>query len=149
MKIKRIVYTLILSIVIITLVNPKLCFAARKPLLHEVDGSGYTEEEYEDVDTPIEGNDDIGLPTLDESFKPTASLGSASSMVSTILSILIVLGIVATVIGIALIGFGSILGSASEKAEAQTKIVGIVVAGILITSGCSIAKILISIAEKI
>ena len=70
-------------------------------------------------------------------------------MVSTVLSVLIVLGIVATVIGIALIGFGAILGSAGEKADAQAKMIGIVVAGVLITGGCGIAKMLISMAEKI
>ena len=49
----------------------------------------------------------------------------------------------------ALIGFGTILGSANEKAQGQEKYVGLVIAALLITGGSVLAKLIINIAESI
>ena len=91
------------------------------------------------------------MPTLGD-YAPTLNLstgGKAMTVVSTILGYLQVLGAISVVIGLALIGFNSILGSAEEKAEGQEKYVGIVVAALLIGGGSTIAKFLISFAEKL
>lgn len=94
-----------------------------------------------------------GLPNLDDTgYKPTVSLstgGSAFNIITQILSVLTVVGIIAVVIAIALIGFNTILGSASEKADYQQKLVGVVIAGIFMIAGSTIAKFIISIAENI
>ena len=93
---------------------------------------------------------DIGLPNLEGNYRPTVQMGQSSiNIVSTILSILTAVGIVIAVVGIALIGFNSILGSASEKAAGQEKYVGIVIASLLITGGSIIAKFIINFAENL
>lgn len=87
---------------------------------------------------------------MDGGYKPSANLGGTSkNIVVTILNILTVLGIVAVVIGIALVGFGTILGSASEKAIAKEKYVGLLIAAIVITAGSTIAKVLVKVAENL
>lgn len=102
------------------------------------------------TDTSIKGDSSTGLPQLDGGYKPSANLGGTSkNIVVTILNILTVLGIVAVVIGIALVGFGTILGSASEKAIAKEKYVGLLIAAIVITAGSTIAKVLVKVAENL
>ena len=91
-------------------------------------------------------------PDLDK-FEPTADLGAedgkAMNIIETILSVLMVLGIIATVIGLALIGFNSILGSASEKAISQEKYVGIVIAALIIVGASTLAKFIMNFAQNI
>ena len=82
-------------------------------------------------------------------FKPTPDNSSTvTTKVSTILSWLIVIGVIAAVIIIAIIGFSFIMGSSSEKAVAKEKFIGILVGAVLITFGSAIAKIIISVAES-
>ena len=90
-----------------------------------------------------------GLPSLSD-FEPQISMGSQSkSIISGILGALTVIGIIAIVLSIAIIGFNTILGSASEKAAGQEKYGGLVIAAVLITSGSIIARLIISLAENI
>ena len=85
-----------------------------------------------------------------EDYKPTIQSGTkVVSIVSSLLSVLTVLGVVCVVIVIALIGFNEILGSAEQKAEAQGKLVGIIIAVLMITSGSVLARFIISFAESI
>lgn len=82
-------------------------------------------------------------------FKPTPDNSSTvTTKVSTILSWLIVIGVIVAVIIIAIIGFSFIMGSSSEKAVAKEKFIGILVGAVLITFGSAIAKIIISVAES-
>ena len=161
MKINKIFYTIILLIMLVMIINPSRCFALGGPHKNQVmvnDGGGGGapgsetgvppgENPSTTPSTTVTGDPDQNLPTLDDRFKPEADLGSGQSMVEIILSILTVIGVLAVVIGIALIGFGSILGSAGEKAEAQTKLVGIVIAGIIIMCGSMLARTIMSLAE--
>ena len=112
--------------------------------------TGEDETDYKGPSAPdVKGDTKTGLPSLNNNFKPTASItGTAKSTVELILGVLQVVGIVAVVVGIGLIGFNTILGSAGEKAIAQEQYVGIVIAAVVITAGSTIAKFLINAAEK-
>ena len=90
------------------------------------------------------------LPTLDK-FKPgPVDMGTkATNIIVTILSIMRVLGVIALVIGATLIGFGTIIGSASQKAEGQGKYVGLVIAAVILIGGTSVAKMIIEAASTI
>ena len=88
------------------------------------------------------------LPDLDQ-YKPTASMGTKSkNIVTTILNVMTVIGVIAIVVWMAMIGFGTILGSAGDKAAGKEKYIGLVVASILLIAGSSIAKLIISVAES-
>ena len=122
MKITKIVYKIMIIIAVIIMCSSSICFAG------------------------VEN----GKPNLEGNYRPTVQMGSNSkNIVSTILGVLTVLGIGIGVIGIALIGFNSILGSASEKAAGQEKYVGIVIAALLITGGSVIARFIINFAENL
>ena len=71
----------------------------------------------------------------------------AKGMLENILGVLQVIGVIATVVVISIIGFKTILGSASEKAFEKNKFIGILIAVIMITSGITIAKFIISAVE--
>ena len=129
MKVMKLLYKIMLVIVAIIICSSSICYAT--------DNEGIISN--------------TGLPDLNnDSYKPTAQIGDSTvTMVSTILSVLTGLGIVAVIIGIALIGFNTILGSASEKAVNQEKYVGILIAALLITGGSVIAKFFINFAENL
>lgn len=133
----KILYKIILILALIIMCTSSICYAEQElPDIHDGGGKGI-----------ITGD---GLPDLDGNYKPTVQMGDSSkNIVSTILGILTVLGIVVGVVGIALIGFNTILGSASEKAAGQEKYVGIVIAALLITGGSVIAKFIINFAENL
>lgn len=98
----------------------------------------------------IIANTTISLGLTYDNFRPgITGAANAIELVEKIISVLLVIGIVATVILLAVVGFTSILGSASEKAAAQEKYMGFVVGAILITSISAVAKFIISIAENI
>lgn len=82
-------------------------------------------------------------------YEPTIDTNPiAKGMLQKILAILQVIGVIATVIAIALAGFKTILGSASEKAMEKEKYMGILIAAIMITSGITIARFIISAVES-
>ena len=98
----------------------------------------------------IIANTTISLGITFENFKPQITgATNAIDLVEKILSVLFVVGIVVTVVLLAVVGFTSILGSASEKAAAQEKYMGFAIGAILITSISAVAKFIISIAENI
>lgn len=82
-------------------------------------------------------------------YEPTIKTNPiAKGMLQKILAILQVIGVIATVIAIALVGFKTILGSASEKAIEKEKYMGILIAAIMITSGITIARFIIIAVES-
>ena len=88
-----------------------------------------------------------GIPNTGE-YQPTIKTNPITrGMLQQILGILQVIGIIGIVIAIVMLGFKILLGSASDKAIEKEKIGGILIATILITSGISIAKFIISIME--
>ena len=65
------------------------------------------------------------------------------------LGVLTGVGIILIVVSIALLGYNTILGSASEKAFSQEKLVGLVIAAAVLTCGSVIAKMIASIAYSL
>jgi len=81
-------------------------------------------------------------------YEPTIKENPISKgMLQKILGVLQVIGIIGTVVAIALIGFKTMLGSASEKAVEKEKYIGILIAVVMITSGITIAKFIIAVVE--
>ena len=93
------------------------------------------------------GSSNLNINTSD--YKPgTPTLGTTTSQkVGIILSALQAVGAIGIVVAIALIGFDMILGSASEKAISKEKMIGILMAAIMITGGTTIAKVIVNIAN--
>lgn len=87
------------------------------------------------------------VPSIDSGYKPTAQGGEIINATNTILGIIIAIGAILITVFIALTGFGMILGSAEEKAVSKEKFAGYLIAAIILTSGATIAKIIINIAE--
>lgn len=143
MKTMKILYKTILMILLIIMCTSNMCYAEQElPDTH--DGGGTTTE------SDSTGGIGSGLPDLDSGYAPTVQMGdSFKGRISTVLGVLTILGVIGTAVGLALIGLGTILGSASEKAANQEKYVGIVIAAILITGASVIAKFIISFAENI
>lgn len=141
MKINKILNKIIILAICIIMCTCSTCFAKEESPT-DFDGG--------EISSSRVGSS-VGLPNLnDNGYKPTLSSGDrATAIISKILGVLTVIGIIAIVIAIALIGFGTVLGSASQKAENQGKYVGILIAAGLITGGSIIARMIISVAEAI
>lgn len=92
-----------------------------------------------------------GLPNLgDPNYRPTVQLeGTPKTIIATILGVLQAIGGILIVISIALIGFNTIMGSASEKAIAKEKFVGLFIAAVVILGGSTLAKMIASVAESL
>lgn len=156
-KINKIGFKVILIMMLIVMCNSCIAYAANNDPMQSIlkddsSGSGASNQTpaTNSENKTVQGNDNLGLPNLDSSYKPTISTGDTTlGIISKLLGVLQVLGVIAIVVSIAIMGFGSILGSAGEKAAGQEKMVGIVVAAALITGGSIIAKLLISFAENI
>ena len=83
-----------------------------------------------------------------DDYKPEINSSDRfNSIVGFILGILQVLGLILMVIGIAIIGLKTILGSADEKAEYQGKAIGILVGAAIIFGISTITKFIISVIE--
>ena len=83
-----------------------------------------------------------------DDYKPEINSSDRfNNIVGSILGILQVLGIILMVIGIAIIGLKTILGSADEKAEYQGKTIGILVGAAIIFGISTITKFIISVIE--
>lgn len=120
MKINKILYKIIITTFLIIMCTSCICMAT--------------------------GN---GLPNLnDEGYKPVANLdGTPKTIVSKILGALQAIGGILIVISIALIGFNTIMASANDKAVAQEKYIGLLVAALVITFGSTLARAIASVAE--
>lgn len=141
MKIIKILYQIILILMLIIIVNTSICYAA--PFEENAFGGE------EGSSTFVTGDDENGLPDIHNGYKPSVQLGGAKSIVEKILGVLTVLGVIFIVVSIALIGFNIILGTASEKAVNQEKLIGILIAAAVLTGGSSLAQIIMKFAESI
>jgi hypothetical protein len=87
--------------------------------------------------------------TIDPSqYKPEPQQNTKmNSIVGTILGTLQVIGAFAIVLGIALVGFQILLGSANDKADGKGKAIGFIIGAIMLFSITTIAKLVISAVE--
>lgn len=105
---------------------------------------------YADIDELGGGANTEGGTTIlnPKDYQPNpVKSDSFDSKVAAILSILQVIGVITIVIGITIMGFNTILGSAEEKAVEQKKAIGVIVGAIMIFGVTTIAKFIISIVE--
>lgn len=104
----------------------------------------YWSGEYRDSESNSSSD---GIPNTGM-YEPTGDTNPiAKGMLQKTLATLQVIGVIATVIAIAFIGFKTIIGSASEKAVEKEKFIGILVAAVMITGGITIARFIISVVE--
>ena len=71
----------------------------------------------------------------------------ANSIISKVFGVLQIVGGIAIVISIALLGLNNILGSASEKAQGQGRSIGILIGAIMIFGVSTVAKFILSVVE--
>ena len=87
--------------------------------------------------------------TIDTSqYKPKPQQNTKmNSIVGTILGALQIIGGFAIVLGIAVVGFQILLGSANDKADGKGKAIGFIIGAIMLFSITTIAKLIISTVE--
>ena len=87
--------------------------------------------------------------TIDPSqYKPEPQQNTKmNSIVGTILGALQIIGAFAIVLGIAVVGFQILLGSANDKADGKGKAIGFIIGAIMLFSITTIAKLVISAVE--
>lgn len=87
--------------------------------------------------------------TIDTSqYKPKPQQNTKmNSIVGTILGALQIIGGFAIVLGIAVVGFQILLGSANDKADGKGKAIGFIIGAIMLFSITTIAKLVISAVE--
>ena len=107
------------------------------------------QKSYADSDEDSVGDSGVGSSILNtKDYEPSLEKSdSFNSKVATLLSILQVVGVIAIVIGIAIMGFNTIMGSAEEKAVEEKKAIGLIVGAVMIFGVTTIAKFIISIVE--
>ena len=107
------------------------------------------QKSYADSDEASVGDSGVGSSILNtKDYEPFLEKSdSFNSKVATLLSILQVVGVIAIVIGIAIMGFNTIMGSAEEKAVEEKKAIGLIVGAVMIFGVTTIAKFIISIVE--
>ena len=107
------------------------------------------QKSYADNDEASVGDSGVGSSILNtKDYEPSFEKSdSFNSKVATLLSILQVVGVIAIVIGIAIMGFNTIMGSAEEKAVEEKKAIGLIVGAVMIFGVTTIAKFIISIVE--
>ena len=143
---KRYLINLIIFVIlIITIINIPNQVNAVENIINVGDGIKIAE----DMPGPVGGGGGVISGEINTgSYKPTISNNSrANSMISKIFGALQVVGGIAIVISIAMIGFNSILGSADEKAQGKGKAVGILFGAIMIACVSTIAKLILSVVE--
>lgn len=151
MKIMKILYQIILIMMLIIMCDSCTCYArivGPEASLYEGETSGESSES----SSTVTGDESTGLPNIGPGYKPTVDLGdtgTSKDIIEKILGVLTVLGAISIVISIALIGFNSIMASASEKAVNQEKFVGLLIAAAVMTGGSTIAQMIIKFAESI
>ena len=107
------------------------------------------QKSYADNDEASVGDSGVGSSILNtKDYEPSFEKSdSFNSKVATLLSILQVVGVIAIVIGIAIMGFNTIMGSAEEKAVEEKKAIGLIVGAVMIFGVTTIAKFIISTIE--
>ena len=107
------------------------------------------QKSYADIDEASVGDSGVGNSILNpKDYEPSPQKSdSFNSKVATLLSILQVVGVITIVIGIVIMGFNTIMGSAEEKAVEEKKAIGLIVGAVMIFGVTTIAKFIISIVE--
>ena len=107
------------------------------------------QKSYADSDEASVGDSGVGSSILNtKDYEPFLEKSdSFNSKVATLLSILQVVGVIAIVVGISIMGFNTIMGSAEEKAVEQKKAIGLIVGAVMIFGVTTIAKFIISTIE--
>ncbi len=146
MKKTKVIYKIILLVMIIIVHSFYECNIV-EARVDTIDVQGGGSSNTEGTTSSGGGGGSVGLPSLD-GYGPNLSSGRGKTIISSILGALTVVGTIMVIIAIAIIGFNTILGSASEKAEYNQKLVGVIIAAIILTCGSIIARVLISVAEK-
>ena len=83
-----------------------------------------------------------------DNYKPEITNNTrANSIISKVFGVLQIVGGIAIVISIALLGLNNILGSASEKAQGQGRSIGILIGAIMIFGVSTVAKFILSVVE--
>lgn len=144
MKITNLLIKVFLIMLIMIVCNSCICYGAP--------GGGLGGDQFytDDGGTPPgTGGSDFSINYSD--YQPSIHDADrvTGSVIPKILGILQVIGVALIVVSGALIGFNTILGSASEKAVNQEKFVGLVIAALILTAGTTLAKFLIDFAENI
>ena len=150
MKISKIIYKITL-LAILMLISMSCTHNVQAIEIAEYEAGGGGAGSYDGeggVLTPSDVGTGTGLPSLDL-YRPTVSAGGATAVIGRILGILMTLGAIMITVSIAIIGFNSILGSASEKAEYQQKLMGVVFAGIFMVASSAIAKMIMNVATSL
>lgn len=105
-----------------------------------MDGSGFGGSSAESSTSSGEINTGNYKPEITNNAK-------ANSIIGKIFGVLQIIGGIAIVISIALLGFNNILGSASEKAQGQGRSIGILIGAIMIFGVSTVAKFILSVVE--
>ena len=83
-----------------------------------------------------------------DNYKPEITNNTrANSIISKVFGVLQIVGGIAIVISIALLGLNNILGSAGEKAQGQGRSIGILIGAIMIFGVSTVAKFILSVVE--
>lgn len=96
---------------------------------------------------------DSGIYIADSSINPddykpeVQNSSKMNSIVGVILGALQIIGAFAIVLGIAIVGFQTLLGSANDKADGKGKAIGFIIGAIMLFSITTIAKLVISAVE--
>lgn len=139
---KKLSYKIKFIIIIFGVIFTISSFTSFKNVSNAVNADFWTGEWRESNKTSSDG-----IPNTGE-YQPTLKTNPISKgMLQQVLGILQIIGIIGTTVAIAIIGFKTLLGSASEKAIEKEKYAGILIAAIMITSGITIAKFIISVME--
>ena len=85
------------------------------------------------------------IPVDTGSFRPEIQDGKLIDSAEIILGAIVAVGGVLITVFIAITGFGMILGSAEEKAVAKEKLIGYIIAAVVLFGGATIVNFLIDI----
>lgn len=143
---RKIIYKISAIAILFVICSCYSCYAAVTDKIEITieDGGGSSSTESENTSTGDAGK---GLPNLGGVANPLnrVSLGDTTlKIINTVLGAIMAIGTVLITVLIAVTGFETIMGSADEKAFAKEKMMGYLIAAVLVTSGASIAKFIIS-----
>lgn len=144
----NIMYKIILLMLLIVTSTSSVCFAAPQHIQQEIyDGGGNPVDSSEDGSSGS-GNSQY-LPNLDdEGYKPAPeNSGKAKKVISNILGALTTVGAIIAVLAISIIGYNTIIGTASDKAFEKEKLIGVAIGAAIMTGSSALAQMIVSIAE--
>ena len=137
MRIKTNVFILIILLlffIFVNIFNVTTSMAA----LEKLPDVGVDINRYDDKSTSIDGTN-INL----NNYRPTGETSdNVSKIVNSVLGIITTVGVVLSVIIIAIIGFNYVIGSASEKAISKEQLGTFLIGAVLLFAGSIIVKVI-------